>query len=170
MTTEKYRIGRITRCIGLKGEVSVFPETYGVERFLDLKKVYIGRSETSAAEYTITSARLWRAQPILKFDTVDSRSDAEHLMGSTLFVDESERIELPNGVHFIHDLIGTEVVDEQGDRIGTISDVLLMPAHPVYVVRTETGECMVPAIDEFVIRRDIPAGKIVIRPIEGLIG
>lgn len=169
MKQTKYRIGVAARPVGLKGEFAVHPDTYNIDRYFELVCLFIGPSEHHSTKYTVEHVRLQGKQPIIKIAGIDSRNDAEKITGKFLFVDEHNRIDLPKGKHFIHDLIGLTAVDERGDYLGIVKDVLTMPAHPVYVIQNNTGEHMIPARDEFVVKVDVEGGKIVIRSIEGLI-
>jgi 16S rRNA processing protein RimM len=166
---EKYRIGRIARGFGMKGEVIVSPDTYDVNRYINLHDVYIGYNETRNEPYTVESVRMHQGRPVIKFDRIDTRSQAENLAGQTLFVDEKERIELPEGVLFIHDIIGMKVFSDDASYVGTVRDVLLLPAHNVYVVEASGREILIPAVDAFIESIDMEAREIRIKPIEGLL-
>ena len=78
-------------------------------------------------------------------------------------------MELPDGRHFLADLMGLEVRDhETGAVLGTIHDILTPPAHEVYVVRGGGKEYMIPAVDEFVKEIDVDGGFIRVKLIEGM--
>jgi 16S rRNA processing protein RimM len=166
---EKYRIGSIARSFGMKGEVIVNPDTYDINRYFDLRDVYIGHTGTINERHTVESVRMHQERPIIKFDRIDTRSQAEDLAGQTLFVDEKDRIELPDGVIFIHDIIGMKVLSDDASYVGTVRDVLLLPAHNVYVVEASGREILIPAVDAFIESIDIGEKEIRIKPIEGLL-
>ena len=89
------------------------------------------------------------------------------LKGRTVFIDRTG-VELPEGRHFIADLIGLNVVDaDSGEALGVVADVLTPPAHEVYVVKGE-HEYLIPAVDEFVIETNVEGGYIRVRLIEGM--
>jgi 16S rRNA processing protein RimM len=45
-----------------------------------------------------------------------------------------------------------------------------MPAHDVYVVRRDgKPEAMIPAVEDFIIEIDLDGGRVVVRPIDGLL-
>ena len=59
---------------------------------------------------------------VLKFEGIDSISEAEALLGSELQVPANERAQLEPGWAYISDLVGCSVLD--GDReIGSVADV-----------------------------------------------
>lgn len=166
---EKYRIGTIAKCVGLKGEVAVNPDTFDITRFFELESVFVGRTDTMVDLLSIESVRMHKARPIIKFESVHSRDDAEQLTGMLLFVDEKDRLELPEGQYFIHDIIGMRVYTVDDIFIGEVQEVLPLPAHNVYVISDGEKEVMVPAVDEFIDSIDEKNKIIRISPIEGLL-
>jgi 16S rRNA processing protein RimM len=169
LNTDLYLIGTIIKSHGIKGEVVVAPWTDRLQRFRALKMILIGRDESSVQRYDIQYARLQPPNVILKFAAVDDRTTADTLRQSQVYVSHEQRIKLPKGKHFIHDVIGLEAVTEDGVRIGTVMDVLLLPAHHVYVVKDNTREMLIPAIKDIVKRIDIKHGKMVVHVIDGLL-
>ena len=89
------------------------------------------------------------------------------LKGKTVFIDRTG-VELPDGRHFIADLIGLDVLDaDSGEKLGVVADVLTPLAHEVYVVKGE-HEYMIPAVDEFLVETSVEGGYLKVRLIEGM--
>ena len=89
------------------------------------------------------------------------------LKGKIISIDRTGVV-LPEGRHFIADLIGLEVRDAaSGEVLGAIADVLTPPAHEVYVVKG-AHEYMIPAVDEFLVETNVEGGYIKVRLIEGM--
>ena len=59
------------------------------------------------------------------------------------------------------------VVDELGNEIGKLAEIMETPAANVYVVRGEK-EHLIPAVPAFILKTDVDAGVIVARLIEGM--
>jgi 16S rRNA processing protein RimM len=76
---------------------------------------------------------------------------------------------LPEGHYYIHELVGLTVKTMQGEKIGTICDVIQTPAQDVYVIDAGEKEIMIPAVKQFVKRINIQKNEMWIDPIEGLI-
>ena len=68
---------------------------------------------------------------------------------------------------FNADLIGCRVLDEAGEEIGKIKDVLTMPSSDVYVIAGEK-RYMVPAVREFVREIRVDEGYVRLHLIEGM--
>ena len=154
---EHLAIGRIVKPFGVRGELLVEPLTDDPARFSDLKTVLIGQEGEAPNEVIVEHVRIAGRRVRLTLEGICTRDAAEDLRGLFLFVARADRITLPPGRHFVHTLIGLTVLSEEGGRLGTLAEVLKLPAHDVYVVRGEQGEIMIPAVEEF-IRRIDPAG------------
>ncbi len=153
----------------MKGEVVINPDTFDINRFLDLESVFLGRTEETAGLLTVEAVRIHKARPVVKFTSIDSRGDAAKLLDKIVYVDENKRIELPEGYYFIHDIIGMKVYTIDDSYVGKVQDVLQLPAHNVYVVDYKEKEVMIPAVDEFIDSIDEEKEIIRIKPIEGLL-
>jgi 16S rRNA processing protein RimM len=163
-----YAIGKVTKAFGIKGEVVIQPMTESVARFKRLKRVYLGGHGSEPVECKIEYARAEARGVRLRFENCTDKTKAEALVGSLLFVDEEQRIVPKKGAHFIHDVVGLQVVDEGNNTIGVVKDVLRMPAQDVYVIEHDGREWMLPAVKEFIESIDVKAKKMRVRVIEGM--
>jgi 16S rRNA processing protein RimM len=168
------QVGFVFRAHGMEGELKVNPEhTDDPARFEELDTVYLGRSPRAVTRHEIASVRYQETKRgttvILGLADVASRSDAEAVMKQKVFVDEAD-LELADDEIFIHELVGLSVVTEAGETLGTVANYMEMPAQDVFVVhRPEAGEAMIPAVEDFIVDIDLDGGRLVVRPIEGLL-
>jgi ribosomal 30S subunit maturation factor RimM len=65
-------------------------------------------------------------------------------------------------------LIGYDVRDEAGASLGSIAAIFRTPAHFIWLVRSESGEWMLPAIDQFVLDVRHDERVAIARPIPGM--
>ena len=168
------RLGRIFRPHGVQGELKVAPDMEDPARFEELDVVYVGPDEGRVTPRRITSVRYQETKRgttvILRLDGIDDRGDAEVIAKQYLYATEEDLPPLDEDEIFVHDLIGLDVVTEAGESVGTVANVLPMPAHDVYVVhRAGQPEKMIPAVEDFIVEVDLEGGRLVVRPIEGLL-
>ena len=117
---EKYlRVGVITSPHGVRGEVKVYPTTDDVMRFKKLDKVILdlGRGETR--ELKIRQVKFFKNMVILKFDGVDTMNEVEGWRQKDLLITRDQAIPLEEDEFFITDLIGLNVVTDEGETLGT---------------------------------------------------
>lgn len=160
---ELFQTGIVLKPKGLRGEVKIQPVTDFPERFLRGSEYYTGRTPEVAVPRRVLAARIYQGFVYLLFEGVDSREKAGALAGEKVFVTGENLVPLSGDRAYIHELVGLEVLDENRLRIGVVSDVLKMPAHDVYEIRTEQKRVLVPAVGEFVEEIDIVRGIMVLR-------
>ena len=162
-------VGRITRGVGLKGELNVSLLTDSSERFDQLKTVWIGTDESLAGKHAVVDVRKTNSAVVLKLKDVDSRTAADGFRGQMVFVASKDAVAPKKGSYFIHDIIGMEVETETGEQIGIVQDVMQLPANDVWVVVKGDKEYLIPAIKDVIRSVDVQRRRVVIRPLEGLL-
>ncbi len=164
-----YLIGIIVKPQGIKGEVKVKPVSPDPERFNDLEKVYIRLKNLQT--YSIENIRISNSFVFLKLAQIDSRNDAELLRGKEILISEDQLIDLDDGEYFVHDLIGCQIISEDGLIIGEISDIIQNSSNDIYLVKNQKGhEYLIPAIADVIQKVDIQAKQITIHVLDGLLG
>lgn len=162
-------IGQIVNTNGIKGVLKVVPFTDDITRFEKLKTIYIEK-DNKLEEYTIEQVRYNKNTVLLKFKGIDDINTAEKYKNAYLKIDRKDAIELPEDTYFIVDLIGLEVLTEEGDLLGSLVDVFPTGSNDVYVVKNDLGkQILLPAIGEVIKQVDITNKKMVVKLIEGLI-
>lgn len=161
------KVGYIANTHGIAGQMKVQSLSDVPDRLLTLKSAYIGKEKTPVR---IQSAKEHKGMTLLQFEGIDNINDCLQWKGDYLYVEESERGELPEGSWFIHDLIGLVAVDEKtGERIGEVSDYLETFANGVLVIQKEEGnEALVPFVDAFVGEVDLSLRTVQVTLIEGM--
>ena len=90
--------------------------------------------------------------------------------GASLFVDRKNAVKLEKDEYFIADLIDLTVVDESGNKLGTLVDVMKTGANDVYIVKNdEEKELLFPAIKECVLDIDFKEKKMTVHVMDGLL-
>ncbi len=164
-----FAVGKLVKAFGLNGELILHPMTDSRRRLTKLKRVFVGPSEETAKETTVEHVRVGERSVRVKLSSVDDRTGAECLAGAFVFVDEKDRRRPPKGRYFIHDVVGLNVIDQRRGCIGSVAEVLRLPAHDVFVVRSGDREVMVPAVKEFIESIDLKAKRMNVHLIEGMV-
>ncbi len=151
---------------GASGEIRVQPLGRFPERFRELRRILVGESLEPA---TVIHRRLYRNGLILRLHGLTSREAARRLIGSYLYVPESEAVPLPPGEYFVHQIVGLSVRSTDGDELGTVTEVLQTGSNDVYIVHGPRGEVLLPAIKEVVQAVDIAAGTMLVSLLPGLL-
>ena len=168
MTDDRLRVGVITSPHGVHGEVNVFPTTDDAKRFLDLKKVYID-TKKELLERCIENVKFFKNMVILKFENMNDRNEMEKYRNSDLLIDREDAVPLGEDEYFICDLIGCDIILENGEKLGVLKDVITTAANDVYEVeKTDGGEILIPAIRDCILATDIEKKEIKVHLLPGL--
>ena len=152
----------------------IVPLTDDPRRFSELKRVLLSKDERIAefeveqVRVGLTTGRL-KEKVLLKLKGVESPDEAKRLVGSFLEIEKEDLTQLPKGRYFIFDIIGLKVITTEDKKVGTVKEVISLPANDVYVVEGDQKEYHVPAIKEIVKKIDLKKKVMVIEPKEGLL-
>lgn len=164
---EKIKIGKIVNAVGIAGEVKVYNYSDSVERFSELKYLYLDERDE---KITVKSVRYMKNTAILKLQGINDRNDAEALKNRAVYIDESQLRKLDSDTYYIRDLIGMQVRTADGEKIGELSDVIKGAAQDLYEVRNDEGKkFLIPAVNEFVKDINLDERIIEVSLIEGLL-
>ena len=163
MSSELLAVGRISSAHGVRGEVSVHKLTEVEDRFAkgSILQLEDGR------RMTVEASRPHQRNLLVKFEQVADRTQAEALRGQVLLVPSDASPHPPDGSFWVHQVVGLEVVTEDGRSLGTIVEVQANPANDLWV--TESG-VLLPAIRDLVVGVDLDAGRVTVREMPGLEG
>lgn len=153
--------GEIVNTHGVRGEVKILPWTDSAEFLAAFRTLYI-----DGRPVKVRSSRVHKQTVLASLEGVEDVNAAMRLKGRRVFIDRTDA-KLPEGGYFIQDIIGAEVVTENGESIGKLAEVMDAPASMIYVVRGER-ERLIPAVPEFILKTDADAGIITVRLIEGM--
>jgi 16S rRNA processing protein RimM len=162
-------IGQITKSVGIKGELKVYPMTNLLQRFKLLRKVWLGLDDQGGSEYAVEAVRLGNDHVVLKLAGINQRTDSDSLKQYYVLIPDEQAVRGTEGSYFVHELIGMNVVTEEGVQVGTISEILHMPAGDIWEIRSGDKEILIPGVREFIRKVDVEGRKVVIHVIEGLL-
>lgn len=166
---EYFRVGVIANTHGVHGEVKVYPTTEDIRRFDDLKEVFLDGKKGKTLLH-ITGVKYFKNMVILKFAEFQNMDDVLPLKGMDLLVERSNAIPLGQGEYYIADIIGSIVVTDTGETLGTLTDVMQTGANDVYVVKTSQGkEVLLPVIEECILDRDLEKKLVTVHVMKGLL-
>lgn len=163
------RVGVISSTHGVRGEVKVFPTTDDSSRFKQLKKVILDTG-SDHMDLEIEGVKFFKNMVILKFKGFDSIEKIEKYKGKDLLITRDFAVKLGPDENFIIDLIGLSVVTEDGNKLGTLTDVIKTGANDVYEVKMTDGkEVLLPAIKECILNVDLENATVTVHMMDGLL-
>lgn len=165
---EFLEIGQIVNTFGIKGFVKVNPFTDNINRFDDLKKVYI-KNKSQKYELEIEEVKYHKNMVLIKFKGIDKVEDAESLRNSYILVNRKDEKDLDEGTYYIVDLLGLDVYTDEDELLGKLEDIYNTGSNDIYVVKDELGkQVLLPAISDVIKNIDIKNKKITVHIVSGL--
>ncbi|MDH7489820.1 MAG: ribosome maturation factor RimM [Anaerolineae bacterium] len=159
-------VGQVRAPHGVRGEVRVQILTDFPERFRRGAEICIGPEHR---RYTIQTARFHEGDVLIKLVGLDDRNAVEGFRGAEVTVPVEEAMPLPEGTFYVHQIVGLRVWTDAGEPLGTVSEVLSLPANDVYVVNTPQGEIWLPAISDVILDIDLAQGRMTVHLLPGLV-
>ena len=162
MKEQYLEAGKIINTHGIRGELKVQPWCDSPEFLCGFDTVYV-----DGKPMNVEFARVHKGNVLLALEGVEDIDTAQTYKNKVVCICR-EDAPLPEGRHFVADLIGLEVRDAATDQaIGVLKEVLNYPAQDIYVVKGEK-EYLIPAVDAFI--RDVrpEEGYISVNVLEGL--
>ena len=166
---EYFEIGQIVNTFGIKGEVKVVPFTDDIERFEELNSIYVVKNK-QLIEYEIEQIKYHKNMIILKLKNVEDMNTAEKLKGCYIQIHRKDARELPEGTYFIADIIGSQVITDDGKILGIVDDIYNTGAKDIFVVKDEMGkQILLPHIEEVILNIDVEKQIVTVHLLEGLV-
>lgn len=169
-------VGKIVNTHGLKGEVRVKSVTDFPERRYKPGNQLMFFSSDGKKQFPVTvrSHRTHKQFDLIRFEEFDSIDEVEKLKGGFLKISENQLTrdeELNEHEYYYHEIIGCKVYSEEGDLIGTVTEILSPGANDVWVVQSEENDKLyyIPFIEPVVKKVDVDKKEITIHVMEGLI-
>jgi 16S rRNA processing protein RimM len=171
-STTKLRVGRLLKAHGLKGAIKLElytdspKERFRVGAVLELQvpedSLWFGKF------VTVADLKWYNTHPVIFLEGISDRDGAEGLTKAILLVDQPlDASPAEPDAWYDHQLAGLKVM-RQGLEIGELIRVDHMPAQDLLIIKTSTGEVLLPFVKAFVPRVDVSAGLIEITPPGGL--
>src|SRR5688572_6213436 len=106
---------------------------------------------------------------VLKFAGVDSIETAETLRDTEVCISEAEAVELEEDEYFDWELEGCEVETVEGEKIGTVREVLRTGGTEVLIIDGAERELMIPFAESICTEVDVEGKRVIVDPPEGLL-
>jgi len=160
-------VGLLRRPHGVHGEILMEVYTDFPERLEDGTTVFLGAKHKPA---TLRHIRHHNEGLLFSFEGVDTPESAGLLRKQLVYVKTATRPALPAGQYYHHQMIGMTVVDDSGNELGKLTEIIQTGANDVYVVLSGTGkELLLPSIKQVVLDVDVESNRMIVHLIPGLL-
>ena len=130
-----------------------------------MASVFVGRNIEHVSPFTVRYLRVKGGSYSLELEGVEGVERAGELVGQSVFIPPEK---LPDGEYYWREIIGLDIVTEEGQKLGQITTILPTGSNDVYICNGGEREILIPAFDDVVRKIDIGKGLMVVRLPEGL--
>lgn len=162
-------VGKIIGPHGIRGLLKVYSYSGNLESLHSARTITLKAPGGETREVGIKSAALHAGKIILGLRDFDDINQVLPLVGNEICLLRSQLPKPDEDEYYWCDLIGLEVVTNDGTLLGSITDIFDNGSSDIYVVRGPEREYLVPAIASVVGTVDLEARRMVITPLEGLL-
>ena len=157
-------IGTILAPHGVRGEFKVRLQTDDPAHLLTIKRLYLGEETIPR---TVLGVRLHDGNALIRLQGISTPETVERFRGTPLRIRGTEARPLAENEYFLYQIIGLDVVDESGNRLGQVTDLMETGANHVLVVTPDDGgtDILLPSHPDVIISMEPAAGRIVVRPL-----
>lgn len=162
-------IGKIVNTQGIKGEVRVLSNSdFKDLRFVVGNELYI-KMKDEYLKVKIEKYYQNKTFDIIKFYGYDNINEVIKFKNCMLYAEQLADTDLAEGEYLTNSLVGMKVIDQLGNSLGSVDEVIENPAHNILRVKADQDSFLVPFNQHFIIEVDTDERIIKIELIDGLI-
>ncbi len=165
-------VGRVVGVHGIRGSLKVNSYADSLSVYEAEEGIRVALPDGSVRSMAVERVQTHGRVLLMTLDGVADRTQAESLIGSTLFVNKACLPPLEEDTYYWSDLVGLRVYDTTGAHLGQLEEVIPTPGNDIYVVRGrqdgQTREMLIPAIGDVVLKIDLDGKTMIVDPPEGL--
>lgn len=154
-------MGQIGAPFGVRGWVHAYADTENPDSLMDYAVWRVGKPGGWQC-YKVEEIELHAKSIVVKFEGIADRNAAAALRNAQIGVLRSELPEPEEGEYYWSDLIGLEVINLRGERLGEVAQLFATGANDILVVRDGETERLLPFVKSVVQSVDATDRKITV--------
>lgn len=162
-------VGKIIGTHGIRGQMKLHSYSGNADSLSAAKSVTLKSPAGTLRELQISCFKANAGKFIIGIQDVDDINLVQPFVGSEVCLKRGQLPGLEEDEYYWSDLIGLQVVTDDGTLLGTVADIFETGSSDIYVVRNAEREYLIPAIADVIKAVDPAAGRIVITPLDGLL-
>ncbi|MDW7675412.1 MAG: ribosome maturation factor RimM [Bacillota bacterium] len=169
---ELVAVGKITSTHGLRGYMKVLPLTDNLDRFNDLKEVFVvGNTFQQTMIIKDVQLNTHKNLVYILFEGITNVDQVTSLRNSLIKIPLKEVPILPADSYYHYQIVGLKVYDLEDIYLGKVEQIIATGANDVYLLGdTNTNKAiLIPALKAVVKSIDIENQKMIVDPPSGLL-
>jgi 16S rRNA processing protein RimM len=160
-------VGRIVRPHGIRGVLIIEPQSKFITDIRSGMELYIGPNREIVKVQHFSPHR---KRYLLTLENLSSRDDAEMHRDKLVYLRFEDTEPIPEGEFYDWQLLGLDVLTEDGEILGSLEEIIVTGANDVYLVRAGSGqEILLPAIESVIKTVDLESNAMIVHLLPGLL-
>lgn len=161
-------IGEIVGAHGIAGVSKLHSYCDSLELLSPRRCVLTVSADGRESYYEIDWVKPHAKTVLVSLKGITNRTQAEALIGSSVYLDAAALPELEEGLYYWRDLIGMNVYTDENEYIGRLESIIETGSNDVYVIKNEQKEILIPALESVILTVDIKQRVMRVNLPEGL--
>lgn len=153
-------MGRVVAAQGLLGWVKVQAFTQYLDALIEYNTWFLGNETQPWREFKVAECKPHTKVLVAKLEGISDRTAAEQCKGLLVAVPRSSLPPADENEYYWSDLIGMQVINLEGELLGTVDHLLDMGANDILCVRNDKGEILIPFLAHVVQQVSLEEKKI----------
>jgi 16S rRNA processing protein RimM len=162
-------VGKIIGTHGIKGYMKLNSYSGNSESLSKARTVILKAPDGTFRDLALNDFKINSGRFIISLRGYDEINQVSTFIGNELCIKRSDLPQLPDDEFYWSDLIGLNVITDEGTLLGCIKDIFETGSNDIYVVQGTDREYLIPAIGDVVKQVDIKGGTVIVTPLEGLL-
>tara|TARA_A100001011_G_scaffold277468_1_gene287190 strand:+ start:910 stop:1434 length:525 start_codon:yes stop_codon:yes gene_type:complete len=164
-----FYVGTIVRNYSFKGDLLVKTDSDNIENYINLKSIFMDL-DTGLVPFFIQRCQIHKSALLrIKFDQVNSESDAKLLIKKDLFLPLSFLPKLKGKKFYFHEVIGFSLI-ERKKHIGKVIRIQDQGIQSLFEIEKIDGKlALIPITDQFILEINREAKTIQVQLPDGLL-
>ncbi len=155
---ELIHVGHINGVHGVRGWVKLYSETRPKENILSYSPLMI-ETKQGWREFKVLDGRPQGKGLVARLEGLDDRDQALLLVNCKIGIKPEQLPEAEEGEYYWADLVGLEVLNNSNLSFGKVTEMLETGVHDVMVVEGETGNTLIPFVQQvYILDVDLTEG------------
>jgi len=150
-------MGRVAGSYGVRGWLKVIPGGGVAQALAQAREWWVGTER-----YAVVEAKQHSGTVVGRLEGIESREQALKLKGARVSVDRAALPAVDEGHYYLADLVGLDVMNEQGERLGRVKQWLTNGAQDVMELQGDRAR-LIPWVSAIVKQVDLDAKRIVVQ-------
>lgn len=160
------RIGTVRAVNPARRELRIAVEESESRQFDQLNWITVQSADNAPLRCKVVSMKRHEDLAIVGLAAGVTKDAIALMRGAEIVIPREERL-VATEDYALAELVGCNVYDEQGQRLGEVQDAFRTPAHGVLeIVRPDGSALLLPVIPEVMAHVDVAEGKMIVRDIE----